>query len=86
MKHEFDPETEECEDIDLTESDDILLDDPDDDIIADYWLTPDALDILNDLHRKQQRENRRTTAAVILGCVILIVGAAIFGFRHFIWG
>lgn len=87
MKHKFDPEIDECEDFDLTEIDYKRRSrNDDDDVIEDYWLTDDAYEILEDVQRKQDREDCRISAGVIFGCLIVITGAILFGFRHIIWG
>lgn len=86
MKHKFDPEIDECEDIDFANNDVYPdLKNEDDDAIADYWLTDDALDILNDVQAKQDREDRRISIAVIVGCIVVVALIALFGFRHLIW-
>lgn len=87
MKQIFDPEIDECEDFDFTEINYKRRSrNAEDDVVEDYWLTDDAYEILEDVQRKQDREDRHISAGVILGCLLVITGAILFGFRHIIWG
>ena len=49
---DIDPDMEECPDFDLTEDDYEPASASDPDIIEDFWLTPDAYEILEEVQAK----------------------------------
>lgn len=79
--YDFDPDTDECPDFDFTEVDhDITTSDE----IDDCWLTDDALDILNALHRKRHKEDAIISAGVIAAIISIIALSVAYSIWRYI--
>lgn len=82
-RQHFNPDKDECIDIDLTETDTEIPAVVDDEL-DDCWLTPDALNILNDLDRRRRREELLISLSVIAGCVVVIALVIVYAIWRYI--